>query len=201
MIQFMKLSSTMTPNRIACLLLSGALIALPACQSEDTSGASQDNATWQLPDVKKQARVHTSRDIDFPADKVWELIAGFNTLPDYHAAMASSKLLQGGAIRHVTLSDEAGGGVVVERLVYLNDETKTFSYTIIGFIDCDLPLRHYQSRVHVTSTGENSCKIVWESYFDVEGATKEDAIASTEEFYEGGFDGIIKVLSGQGESE
>jgi hypothetical protein len=184
---------------IICLLLSSALFILPSCQKagKDKQSATTNNTTWQLPDTPKEAHVKTSQNLNFPADQVWKLIAGFNTLSDYNASIVDSKLLQGGAVRHVTLSDEAGGGVVVERLVYFNDETKTFSYKIIDLIDCDLALRNYQARVHLTSTGPNTCLLEWESSFDVEGATVEDTKQLTRDIYQGCYDGINKVLGKQ----
>ena len=182
---------------IICLLVSSALFTLPSCQksSNETQTSTSVSTTWQLPDVKKDARVKTSQNLNFPADQVWKLIAGFNTLSDYHASVVDSKLLQGGAVRHVTLSDEAGGGIVVERLVYFNEETKTFSYKIIDLIDCPLALRNYQARVHLTTTGPSTCLLEWESSFDVEGASVEETKQLARDIYQGCYDGITKTLS------
>jgi hypothetical protein len=179
-------------SALTSLLLGCALLTLAGCQA-----AGQHDSSWQLPDDKKESRVRTSQNLDFPAEQVWELIAGFNTLPDYMAAIVGSELRQGGAVRHVTLSDEAGGGVVVERLVYFNDETRTFSYKIIGLIDCDLAMRNYQARVQLTSTGPNSCLLEWESSFDVEGASLEETEELARNIYQGCYDGINRALGSQ----
>ena len=80
--------------------------------------------------------VKTQCDMNISADKVWNLIAGFNTLPDYHGSIAKSELKKGGAERHLTMSDDAGGGIVVERLVRYDDDAREFSYKIIELIDC-----------------------------------------------------------------
>ena len=77
--------------------------------------------------MAKDVTVETSHDFELPAAAVWDLIAGFDTLPDYHASVPASRLSHGGAVRHLTISEEAGGGVVVERLVNYNDEAMTFS--------------------------------------------------------------------------
>ena len=72
--------------------------------------------------------VATFEEFGTPAGRVWGLIAGFNTLPDYHASIAQSVLSKGGVERELTMTDEAGGGIVVERLVFFDDENREFSY-------------------------------------------------------------------------
>lgn len=144
--------------------------------------------------MTKEVNVSTEHDFDLPAAAVWDLIAGFNTLPDYHAAVPESRLSKGGAVRYLTISEEAGGGTVVERLAYFNDLAMTFSYRIIELIDSPMPFRDYQAWVKVKSTGENSCELHWSSSFNVEGATKEEAEANARAIYQGCYDGIERVL-------
>ncbi len=145
--------------------------------------------------MTKDSKVQTSHEFDLPAAAVWNLIAGFNTLPDYHAAVPASRLSHGGAVRHLTISEAAGGGTVVERLVNYDDEAMTFSYRIIELIGGTLPFRNYQAWVKLESTGENSCKLYWGSTFNVEGATKEEAEEVAGVIYQGCYDGITRVLT------
>jgi sugar phosphate isomerase/epimerase len=145
--------------------------------------------------MTKDSKVETSHEFDLPAAAVWNLIAGFNTLPDYHAAVPASRLTHGGAIRHLTISEEAGGGIVVERLVNYDDDAMSFSYKIIELIDSPMPFRNYQAWVKLESTGENSCKLYWNSSFNVEGATKEEAEELARVIYQGCYDGITRVLA------
>ena len=81
--------------------------------------------------MAKDVKVETSHEFELPAAAIWDLIAGFNTLPDYHASVPASRLGKGGAVRYLTISEEAGGGTVVERLVNYDDDAMTFSYRII----------------------------------------------------------------------
>jgi sugar phosphate isomerase/epimerase len=140
-------------------------------------------------------RVATGADLPFPADTVWKLIAGFNTLPDYHASITSSELSEGGVVRKIGLTEEAGGGYVVERLVYFNDVTREFSYQITDLIDCDFPLRNYQAFVRLKATGENSCRLNWGSNFTVEGATDKEGDELARIIYQGCYDGIKRTLN------
>ena len=148
----------------------------------------------ELPSKNKQAHVVTSHNFNFPAEDVWALIAGFDTLPDYHASILTSALKEGGAVRHIALSEAAGGGTVVERLVYFNDEQRIFSYKITDLIDCDLAFRNYQARVQLTATGKSTCTLRWESSFDVEGASVDETKELAKVIYQGCYDGINKVL-------
>jgi hypothetical protein len=116
-------------------------------------------------------------------------------VPDYHTSVPESRLSNGGAVRYLTISEEAGGGVVVERLVYFNDEAMTFSYKIIELIDSPMPFRAYQAWVKLESTGEHSCKLHWNSSFNVEGASKEEAEELARVIYQGCYDGITRVLA------
>ncbi len=147
--------------------------------------------------MKKDSHVVTSHEFKLPASAVWNLIAGFNTLPDYHASIPASRLSHGGAVRYITISDDAGGGTVVERLVNYDDEAMTFSYKIIELINCPIPFRNYQAWVKLESTGENSCKLYWKSSFNVEGATKAEAEELARVIYQGCYDGITRVLTAE----
>lgn len=151
-------------------------------------------ANHQMEVVKKPLRVATSAEFPYPAEKVWKLIAGFNTLPDYHASITTSELLEGGAVRKIGLTEAAGGGYVVERLVYFNDATREFSYKITDLINCRFPLRNYQAYVRLEVIDVNNCRLHWGSVFTVEGATEKEGDDLAKVIYQGCYDGIRRVL-------
>ena len=144
--------------------------------------------------MAKDVKVETSHNFELPAAAVWDLIAGFNTLPDYHASVPASRLSKGGAVRYLTISEEAGGGTVVERLVNYDDDAMTFSYKIIELIDSPMPFRDYQAWVRLESTGGHACTLYWNSSFNVEGSSKEEAEDLARVIYQGCYDGIMRVL-------
>ncbi len=144
----------------------------------------------------QSSHVVTSHEFNLPAEKVWDLIAGFNTLPDYHEAVPESRLAKGGVVRYLTISEEAGGGIVVERLVNFDDEAMTFSYRITDLIESPLPFKNYQAWVRLQSTGPNSCILRWQSRFDAIGP-KEEAEEIARVIYQGCYDGIERVLGGR----
>jgi hypothetical protein len=148
----------------------------------------------QIEVVKKPLRVNTSEELPYPAAKVWKLIAGFNSLPDYHASITTSELLEGGVVRKIGLTEAAGGGHVVERLVYFNDVSREFSYKITDLIKCRFPLRNYQAFVRLEAIDENRCRLHWGSVFTVEGATEKEGDDLAKVIYQGCYDGIRRVL-------
>jgi len=159
------------------------------------SGIGLQLATAEIPkNMAKDVNVETSHEFELPAAAVWNLIVGFNTLPDYHAAVPASRLSNGGAVRYLTISEDAGGGTVVERLVYYDDNAMTFSYKIIELIDSPMPFRNYQAWVRLESTGKKSCKLHWNSSFNIEGASKEEAEDLALVIYQGCYDGITGIL-------
>lgn len=151
-------------------------------------------ADHQMEVVKKPLRVATTSEFPLAAEAVWKLIAGFDTLPDYHASITSSELSEGGVVRKIGLTEPAGGGFVVERLVYFNDETREFSYKITDLINCRFPLRNYQAFVRVESLSATSCRVHWGSVFTVEGATEKEGDDLAKIIYQGCYDGIRRVL-------
>jgi hypothetical protein len=139
--------------------------------------------------------VKTQCDFNTSANEVWNLIAGFNTLPDYHGSIKKSEPKKGGAERHLTMADEAGGGIVVERLVRYDDEARAFSYKILELIDCPLPLENYRAYVNVVEIGPETCRVHWNGEFDPVGVTETEAVAVAEGIYAGCYDGIRKTLN------
>ena len=171
----------MNPKTIALMsLISTATVAAPAGH--------------QLEVMKRPLRVSTSAEFPLPAAIVWKLIAGFNTLPDYHASITTSELLEGGAVRKIGLTEEAGGGFVVERLVYFNDDTREFSYRIEKLVECRFPLRDYQAFVRLEPLGDQRCRLHWGSAFTVEGVPDAEGEELARVIYEGCYTGIRRVL-------
>lgn len=142
----------------------------------------------------EQSHVQTLRVLPFPAQAVWKLIAGFNTLPDFHASVPKSRLAEGGAVRYLTISEDAVGGTVVERLMKSDQKNMTFSYRIIELIESPLPLHEDQARVDLDPIDGKSCKLSWSSKFHAMGASKKEAEEVIELIYKGCYDGIERVL-------
>ena len=79
-------------------------------------------------------RVYVSSVIDAPADTVWARVRDFNGLPQWHPAIADSRIENGdaadriGCIRHFHTRD---GGMIRERLLALSDYEYSCTYSIL----------------------------------------------------------------------
>lgn len=137
-----------------------------------------------MPKVSMQSPVNMS------ADEVWKLIGQFNALPDWHPAISSSKLEDGGRIRRLSL---LGGGEVVERLEQIEQGDRLYRYSIVSG---PLPVANYTATLRVREDGKGKATIEWSSEFDPAGATETDAMSAIQDVYRMGLDNLRKMFGG-----
>jgi hypothetical protein len=135
------------------------------------------------------AKVSVSTSVSAPADEVWRLVGGWNALPDWHPAVETSKIEQGGHLRHLRLAD---GSEITERLEKLDSGERTYTYTIAA---CGLPVTNYRSTISVRAEGDAST-VDWPTSFEPSGAPEADVVKSLSAFYQAGFDNLKSLLSG-----
>jgi len=124
-----------------------------------------------------------------PADKVWDLVGGFNALADWHPAIEKSELEGGGEVRKLSL---AGGGTIVEKLEHHSDTERTYTYTIT---DSPLPVADYTATLTVRDEGQGST-VKWSSDFAPSGAASGQVAEVIQGIYQTGFDNLKKLLGG-----
>jgi len=134
-------------------------------------------------------QVNMTTDLDVAADEIWNLIGGFNTLPDWHPAIEKSELQEEGSMRKLCL---AGGGTIIEKLEKLDPNERVYSYTIV---DSPLPVANYKSTIKVIDQGEGKATVQWSSEFNAEGTSEQDAIDAIQGIYQAGFDNLKKIFS------
>lgn len=111
------------------------------------------------------------------AEAVWELARVFDGLPVWHPAIAESRLTEGqeglvGAVRRLTLGD---GAVVVERLVALDDESRSLTYV---FVENPFGVRRYSSTIRVAEVTDTGHAFVeWWGEYDADGADEDKLTA------------------------
>ncbi len=119
-------------------------------------------------------RPYASGVVPASADAVWAKIRDFDGLPTWHPAITASELTAGGsgaevgAVRKLTLGD---GGVVVERLLVLDDPDRVCTYE---FLENPFGARRYVATIRVspvTASGETF--VEWWAEFDAEAADEE----------------------------
>ncbi|MFJ4526219.1 SRPBCC family protein [Streptomyces sp. NPDC088810] len=117
---------------------------------------------------------HTTASLDITAepDRVWQLIGGFGSLPDWLPYIAESKLSEGGRVRSLTNEE---GSVIVERLEAFDDDARTYSYSIL---QAPFPVTGYRSTLTVHEVpGSRTSRVEWSGTFTPAGVSDEEAIA------------------------
>lgn len=134
------------------------------------------------------AKVDMSIDLDVAADDLWNLIGGFNALPDWHPAVEKSELEDEGSMRKLSL---VGGGTIIEKLVKKSDTERLYSYTIE---DSPLPISNYTSTIRVIDEGKGKSQVEWSSEFTAKGVADNDAVQVIQGIYQAGFDNLKKMF-------
>jgi hypothetical protein len=131
-----------------------------------------------------------SASIDIPAspDQVWQLIGGFDSLPDWLPYIPKSELSEGGRVRRLA---NPSGETIVERLEAFDNAARSYSYSIL---QAPFPVTGYLStlRVHETDGGKGS-RVEWSGQFTPNGVSDEEASRLFQGIYE---DGLKALAAG-----
>jgi hypothetical protein len=123
--------------------------------------------------------------IDIPAttDQVWQLIGGFNSLPDWLPFIPKSELSEGGRVRSLQTAD---GAVVVERLEAFDNAGKIYSYSIL---QAPFPATDYLATIRVEAQGQGA-RVTWSGRFTPVGVSDEEVVALFTGIYQGGLEAL-----------
>lgn len=127
-----------------------------------------------------------------PVETVWQAVAPFCSVADWHPAVETCELSQvaGKQIRHLGLK---GGGTIDEQLQHLSKGRHSLTYTILA---APLPVKDYVSTITL-SEAKGGTRIVWKSRFTANGASEADAAKVVGGIYTAGFDGLKAKLKGK----
>lgn len=138
---------------------------------------------------------HTSASIKLPVpvDQVWDLIGGFDSLPDWLPFIPFSKLSEGARVRTLTTQD---GGTVVERLEVFDNDRRSYSYSIIK---SPFPVTDYTSTLAVHPDGSGQSHVEWSGEFTPVGISDDEAVARFRGIYIDGLAALTEILRARGE--
>ena len=122
-------------------------------------------------------------DIPASADQVWQLIGGFNSLPDWLPFIPQSELSEGGRVRTLQTAD---GAVVIERLQTFDNGAKSYSYSIA---QAPFPATDYLATIKVEAQGEGA-RVTWSGRFEPLGVSNEEVEALFTGIYQGGLEAL-----------
>lgn len=129
------------------------------------------------------AKVHETVSLRGSVDEVWAAIGGFNDLPQWHPAVSSSTLEEGGRVRRLQL---ANGASLLERLHSFSERERSYSYSIE---QGPLPVSRYRSLLHVREpAGGGGCRVEWSGEFAADGVPETEAIGLVTGIYRAGLD-------------
>jgi hypothetical protein len=137
-------------------------------------------------------RVYTSSVIAAPADRVWAAIRDFNGLPDWHPAIAESRIEGGapadqvGCVRAFRLQD---GGFIRERLLALSDYDFSCTYSIL---ESPMGVEDYVATLKLTPiTDGNRTFAEWSAEFACPPEREAELVALVgNDVFQGGFDAL-----------
>ena len=124
-------------------------------------------------------------EIPVSADQVWQLVGGFNSLPDWLPFVVKSEATDGGRVRHLQTAD---GGVVVERLQTFDNVGRTYSYTIEA---SPFPVSAYLATLQVEALSDSSAKVTWSGVFTPADGVTDEAV---QELFAGVYSGGVAAL-------
>ncbi|MGX1085709.1 SRPBCC family protein [Pseudomonas sp. AP3_22 TE3818] len=122
-------------------------------------------------------------DIPASAEQVWQLIGGFNSLPDWLPFIPRSELSDGGRVRSLQTAD---GAVVIERLQTFDNAGRTYSYSIV---QAPFPATDYLATIKVEAQGEGA-RVSWSGRFEPVGVSNEEVEALFTSIYQGGLEAL-----------
>lgn len=135
--------------------------------------------------------VHSKKEIEGEASKVWEKIGGFCDVQNWHPAVKKCDVIKNGGVtrRVITLGD---GATITERLV----SNSSMSYTYVIEKAGPLPVTNYTSTISVMADDgdDDEARVTWSGAFDAKGVTDKEAVAAITGVYESGLKAIDKMF-------
>ena len=112
------------------------------------------------------ASVSVSVDMKAPVESVWERLRDFNGLPGWLEFIRSSRLSNGGRLRHVETID---GKIIVEALLEHSEPHTFYRYSIVEGPD---PVTDYTATLSARQRSAGVTTVTWSSRFEPLDAQK-----------------------------
>jgi len=139
----------------------------------------------------------TAKDtINAAADEVWKTLSSFGDVEKYIPLVKSTTVVGSGvgAKRTCIVPNESGGeGKIEEELKSLDNDAKTFSYSITS---SPMPFVNYLGTVKVKDLGNGRCEVEWSSTFEPKGMAEEEVVKILKDVYLTAIDGLKKLHNG-----
>ena len=142
------------------------------------------------------AEAYASSVIGAPAARVWERVRDFNGLPDWHPAIAESRIEGGGpadqvgCVRAFRLKD---GAFLREQLLALSDFDFSVTYSIL---ESPMGVENYVATLKLTPVTDGDRTFAeWSAEFDCAPEREDELVALIAgDVFQGGFDALERAL-------
>lgn len=122
-------------------------------------------------------------------DRVWQLIGGFDSLPDWLPYIPKSILSEGGRVRSLLNPD---GDAIVERLEAFDNAARSYTYSILR---APFPVTGYRSTLRVVGSDDaQSTRVEWSGEFTPDGVSDAEATALFEAIYRDGLSALATTM-------
>ena len=132
------------------------------------------------------AEIRLTATFPVSAREVWNLIGGFNALPDWQPSVARSRLDEGGQVRRLSM---VAGGTVVQELIEEGEYFHSYSMS-----ESPLPVTGYTAKLGVSEDRNGACVLEWTSRFEPLGVGEEEAVASIKTLHERGIANLRRIF-------
>jgi hypothetical protein len=141
------------------------------------------------------ANASASIRIPVSPDVVWQLIGGFNSLPDWLPYIPHSELSEGGRVRHLA---NPSGEAIVERLEAFDNRARSYTYSIL---QAPFPITAYRSTLSVREIeGGSASQVDWSGEFVPNGVSDEEASGLFEGIYRDGLKALAASFASKGKA-
>lgn len=135
------------------------------------------------------ANTTTTIKISASPAKVWQLIGGFDSLPDWLPYIPNSEVSEGGRVRQLANPD---GDTIIERLEAFNEKERYYTYTIMK---APFPVTDYLSTIRVKEDTDGISSLVeWSGSFTPVGVSDQEAINLFHGIYQDGLEALQKAF-------
>jgi uncharacterized protein YndB with AHSA1/START domain len=142
--------------------------------------------------------VYASSVLAAPADRVWATLRDFNGLPDWHPAIAESRIEgnapsdQVGCVRAFRLQD---GGFLREQLLALSDYDLSVTYSIL---ESPMGVENYVATLKLTPVTDGARTFIeWSAEFDCPPEREAELVEQIGGgVFQGGFDALKSRFGG-----
>ncbi|MGW6059588.1 SRPBCC family protein [Streptomyces sp. NPDC055189] len=136
------------------------------------------------------ATTSASIEVPVPADRVWQLIGGFDALPDWLPFIPVSESSEGGRVRSLKSAD---GGVIIERLLTFDEKARTYSYSIL---QAPFPATDYVATLAVHEVpGQDASRVEWSGVFEPVGVSDDEVVALFHGIFSDGLAALRQTLA------